>query len=187
MLHFFTSILKGLLGCRSNVRPSPADTRFTLYDTEGEPFLDEKEQFFPNGYGQQAPELNLRPPSRALRSTRRTPLPWAQQCPPGQPPGPSVHNRLDANLSKLLRKNIGPFAFGDAGRCESKPVRFFGGWVYAAPNMDADKSDDLFPNLRNPEGTQIINDRCMVKTQDGHCLVIVSGIVRSIMRRRIDG
>jgi transposase len=43
--------------------------------------------------------------------------------------------------------------------------------------MDADKSDDFFPNLRNPEGTQIINDRCMVKTQDGHCLVIVSGIV----------
>ena len=43
--------------------------------------------------------------------------------------------------------------------------------------MDADKSDDLFPNLRNPEGTQIINDRCIVKTQDGHCLVIVSGIV----------
>ena len=43
--------------------------------------------------------------------------------------------------------------------------------------MDADKSDDLFPNLRNPEGTQIINDRCLVKTQDGHCLVIVSGIV----------
>jgi len=43
--------------------------------------------------------------------------------------------------------------------------------------MDADASDDLFPNLRNPEGTQIINDRCMVKTQDGHCLVIVSGIV----------
>jgi transposase len=43
--------------------------------------------------------------------------------------------------------------------------------------MDADKSDDFFPNLRNPEDTQIINDRCMVKTQDGHCLVIVSGIV----------
>jgi hypothetical protein len=43
--------------------------------------------------------------------------------------------------------------------------------------MDADKSDDLFPNLRNPEGTQIINDHCMVKSQDGHCLVIVSGIV----------
>ena len=43
--------------------------------------------------------------------------------------------------------------------------------------MDADKSDDLFPELRNQEGTQIINDRCMVKTQDGHCLVIVSGIV----------
>jgi len=43
--------------------------------------------------------------------------------------------------------------------------------------MDSEKSDDFFPNLRNPEGTQIINDRCIVKTQDGHCLVIVSGIV----------
>ena len=43
--------------------------------------------------------------------------------------------------------------------------------------MGADRSDDLFPNLRNPEGTQIINDRCMVRTQDGHCLVIVSGMV----------
>jgi transposase len=43
--------------------------------------------------------------------------------------------------------------------------------------MNADKHDDLFPNVRNPEGTQIINDRCMVKTQDGRCLVIVSGVV----------
>jgi transposase len=43
--------------------------------------------------------------------------------------------------------------------------------------MGADKSDDLFPDLRNPEGTQIINDRCLVRTQDDHCVVIVSGIV----------
>jgi transposase len=43
--------------------------------------------------------------------------------------------------------------------------------------MDADKNGDLFPNVRNPDGTQIINDRCMVKSKDGHCLVIVSGVV----------
>jgi len=43
--------------------------------------------------------------------------------------------------------------------------------------MQALKSDDLFPNLRNAEGTWIINDRCMVKTQDGHRVVIVCGIV----------
>jgi len=61
----------------------------------------------------------------------------------------------------------GSFARSETrGRCEPKPVRFFGRGAYSAPNMDADKSDDLFPNLQNPEGTQIINDRCMVKTQD---------------------
>jgi transposase len=43
--------------------------------------------------------------------------------------------------------------------------------------MQALESDDLFPNLRNAEGTWIINDRCMVKTQDGHRVVIVCGIV----------
>ena len=43
--------------------------------------------------------------------------------------------------------------------------------------MGADKSDDLFPNLRNPPGTCIINERCLVRTQDGHCVVLVSGIV----------
>ena len=43
--------------------------------------------------------------------------------------------------------------------------------------MGADKSDDFFPDLRNPAGTWIINDRCLVRTQDGHCVVLVSGIV----------
>jgi prepilin-type processing-associated H-X9-DG protein len=43
--------------------------------------------------------------------------------------------------------------------------------------MGADKIDDLFPEVRNPEGTQIINERCMIRTQDGHRLVLVSGIV----------
>ena len=43
--------------------------------------------------------------------------------------------------------------------------------------MDAAKTDDLFPDLQNPEGTRIINERCLIRTQDGHRVVLVSGIV----------
>lgn len=43
--------------------------------------------------------------------------------------------------------------------------------------MGAAKTDDLFPDLRNPEGTRIINERCLIRTQDGHRVVLVSGIV----------
>jgi transposase len=43
--------------------------------------------------------------------------------------------------------------------------------------MGVAKTDDLFPEVRNPEGTQIINERCMIKTQEGHRVVLVSGIV----------
>ena len=43
--------------------------------------------------------------------------------------------------------------------------------------MGAAKSDDLFPDLRNPEGTRVINERCLIKTQDEHRVVLVSGIV----------
>jgi prepilin-type processing-associated H-X9-DG protein len=42
--------------------------------------------------------------------------------------------------------------------------------------MGAAKTDDLFPEVRNPEGTQIVNERCMIRTQDGHRVVLVSGI-----------
>jgi len=42
--------------------------------------------------------------------------------------------------------------------------------------MDAGASDDLFPGLRNPEGTLILNDRCMVKTQGDRRVVIVCGV-----------
>jgi hypothetical protein len=38
-------------------------------------------------------------------------------------------------------------------------------------------SDDLFPEIRNPEGTLVINERCTVRTQDGYRVIIVSGIV----------
>lgn len=37
-------------------------------------------------------------------------------------------------------------------------------------------SDDLFPEVRNPEGTQVINARCWLLTRDGHRLVLVSGM-----------
>src|SRR5512137_1005960 len=43
--------------------------------------------------------------------------------------------------------------------------------------MGAGESDDLFPDLRNPEGRQIINERCLVRTQDQHRVVLVSGMV----------
>ena len=35
---------------------------------------------------------------------------------------------------------------------------------------------DLFPEARNPPELQAINDRCQIRTQDGHRLVMVSGI-----------
>jgi DNA-binding CsgD family transcriptional regulator len=35
---------------------------------------------------------------------------------------------------------------------------------------------DLFPNLRNPEGLCVLNDRCLVRTQAGHRVVVVSGV-----------
>jgi transposase len=43
--------------------------------------------------------------------------------------------------------------------------------------MGAARTDDLFPEVRNPEGTQIVNERCMIRTQEGHRVVLVSGIV----------
>jgi transposase len=43
--------------------------------------------------------------------------------------------------------------------------------------MGAAKIDDLFPDLHNPEGIQVINERCLLRTQDEHRVVLVSGIV----------
>jgi len=40
----------------------------------------------------------------------------------------------------------------------------------------ASVSDDLFPSTRNPTGTSVLNDRCLVRTQDGHRVVIVAGM-----------
>ncbi len=42
--------------------------------------------------------------------------------------------------------------------------------------MDVNQKEDLFPEVRNPENVRVINSRCMVRSQEGHCVVLVSGI-----------
>jgi len=42
--------------------------------------------------------------------------------------------------------------------------------------MATDVRDDFFPDLRNPENARFINERCVLRTQDGSCVVLVSGI-----------
>jgi len=39
------------------------------------------------------------------------------------------------------------------------------------------QNQELFPDFHNPEGPWVVNDRCLVRTQDGHRVVIVSGII----------
>jgi hypothetical protein len=59
---------------------------------------------------------------------------------------------------------------------EPKPVRFF----VRRPilrDMATLQNQELFPDFHNPEGLRVINDRCLVRTQDGHRVVIVSGII----------
>ena len=41
----------------------------------------------------------------------------------------------------------------------------------------AAQTEDLFPETRNPPHLRLINDRCLMRTQDGHRVVIVSGVV----------
>ena len=43
--------------------------------------------------------------------------------------------------------------------------------------MVTTRSDDLFPAVGNPQNTWVINERCLVRVQDEHCVVIVAGIV----------
>lgn len=61
-------------------------------------------------------------------------------------------------------------------RCGLKPVRFFARRVFL-PGMPALQKDDLFPETRNPESLRVINERCLLRRQDGHCVVLVSGMV----------
>ncbi len=42
--------------------------------------------------------------------------------------------------------------------------------------MTSPEAADWFPNTRLPAGTQLINDRCLLRTQDGHRVVIVAGL-----------
>jgi len=42
--------------------------------------------------------------------------------------------------------------------------------------MATTPAEDLFPNVRNPEDTLFINDRCLIKSQHDHCVVIVCGV-----------
>jgi hypothetical protein len=41
----------------------------------------------------------------------------------------------------------------------------------------AGEQSDLFPDAATPEGTAVVNDRCLVRTQHGHRVVIVAGVV----------
>jgi hypothetical protein len=43
--------------------------------------------------------------------------------------------------------------------------------------MAVAQNQELFPELCNPEGFRVINDRCLLRTQAGHRVVLVSGIV----------
>jgi len=39
------------------------------------------------------------------------------------------------------------------------------------------EQSELFPSSGLPEGVRVVNDRCLIRTQDGHQVVMVSGIV----------
>ena len=43
--------------------------------------------------------------------------------------------------------------------------------------MATTSDQDFFPEARNPENIRVINNRCLIRTQDGYCVVMVSGIV----------
>src|SRR5438552_2498198 len=45
------------------------------------------------------------------------------------------------------------------------------------PGMCVTQKDDLFPEAHNPESLRVINSRRLVRSQDGYCGVLVSGIV----------
>lgn len=36
--------------------------------------------------------------------------------------------------------------------------------------------EDLFPEARNPEDTKVLNERCLLRTQDGHRVLLVAGL-----------
>jgi hypothetical protein len=42
--------------------------------------------------------------------------------------------------------------------------------------MASDRDDDLFPDTRNPEGAQYVNERCLIRTEEDCRVVLVSGL-----------
>lgn len=42
---------------------------------------------------------------------------------------------------------------------------------------DSGEISDLFPEARNPSNVRAINSRCMIRTQEGHIVVLVSGVI----------
>jgi transposase len=42
--------------------------------------------------------------------------------------------------------------------------------------MASQRSDDLFPETRNPESTRVINARCLIRTEEGRRVVLVAGL-----------
>ena len=42
--------------------------------------------------------------------------------------------------------------------------------------MNTPPTDDWFPTARLPTDTVLINDRCLLRTQDGHRVVIAAGV-----------
>lgn len=43
--------------------------------------------------------------------------------------------------------------------------------------MATTPAPDLFPAVRNPDDTRVLNNRCLIRTQEGYRVVMVSGIV----------
>jgi len=81
---------------------------------------------------------------------------------------------------------LGVFTFSDAGALGPKTVRFL--QRRAQIGLYGRPPNETLSYTRNPEGLRIINDRCLVRTQDGYRLVIVSGVVLAPVRAdRSDG
>lgn len=43
--------------------------------------------------------------------------------------------------------------------------------------MNVNQQEDLFPEARNPQSLRVINSRCLLRSQNDHCVVLASGIV----------
>ena len=65
---------------------------------------------------------------------------------------------------------------GDRG-CEPNLSAFSIRWDMPGSMSDPKSQAELFPIPNDPEGVQIINERCLVRTQEGRRMVIVAGIV----------